>query len=59
MRGRQLYDYFLHTFKEEEGSSKSSLSYEVSKKILPNKIYIDPSSQSLYFKTLNGAATAN
>lgn len=60
MRGRQLYDYFLNTFKDDQlGTTPTTLSLEMSKKVAPNKIYMDPTSQSLYFKTIQGVPTPN
>ena len=53
-----MYDYFLNTFKEDQ-STPTTLSLEMSKTIAANRIYIDPTSQSLYFKSVTGAPTPN
>jgi hypothetical protein len=47
MRGRQLYDYFMHTFKENDymPSTFGTNSIESASAFTnPSKIYIDPTS---------------
>jgi hypothetical protein len=62
MRGRQLYDYFFNTFKENDfqpsGPAMTSID-SLSAFITPNKIYIDPTSQNLYHKSMQGVPIAN
>ena len=62
MRGRQLYDYFFNTFKENDsqqtGPTMTSID-SLSAFITPNKIYIDPTSQNLYHKSMQGVPIAN
>ncbi len=61
MRGRQLYDYFMHTFKENDymPSTFGTNSIESAGAFTnPSRIYIDPTSQNLYQKSYQGVPTA-
>jgi hypothetical protein len=62
MRGRQLYDYYFNTFKEIDSQQTGPIMTSIdslSAFITPNKIYIDPTSQNLYHKSMKGVPIVN